>query len=122
MYEQRFIGNIFQYARDNTSITNPCIVITTNGVVKQDGKLVMGAGIAKYARDNLSDMSNRHQYPSIDIALGKIVSCRGKHSYFLGNWYDKNTNQVFGIISCPTKKMIGEMIQIFHSLKNHVRK
>lgn len=44
------------------------IAITTNGVVKRDHRLVMGAGIAKYARDKWRD---------IDLLFGKYVKENG---------------------------------------------
>ncbi len=39
-------------------------VITTNAIVKRNGALVMGAGIAKRVRDD---------YPGSDLALGELV-------------------------------------------------
>ena len=65
------------------------ICVTTNGIVKRDGTLVMGAGIAKQARDRV---------PGIDRALGEGVKAFG------------NTPMIFNtagsaphIISLPTK-------------------
>ena len=65
------------------------ICVTTNGIVKRDGTLVMGAGIAKQARDH---------FPGIDKALGDGVKTFG------------NTPMMFmtvgegpNIISLPTK-------------------
>jgi hypothetical protein len=43
-------------------------LVTTNGVVSKDDKLVMGAGIAKQARD---------RFPGLDKALGKAVLTTG---------------------------------------------
>ena len=40
------------------------ICFTTNGVVKSNGRLVMGAGIALQARD---------RFPDLDLKLGKLV-------------------------------------------------
>jgi len=64
------------------------LCITTNGMIRNDGKAVMGKGIARQAKDRI---------PDIDIALaesitrkGNIVSVIGKHE---NKW----------IISFPTK-------------------
>lgn len=43
-------------------------LVTTNGVVTRDGKLVMGAGIARQARD---------RFPGLDEALGKAALAAG---------------------------------------------
>ena len=43
-------------------------LITTNGVVTKSGKLVMGAGIARQARD---------RFPGVDQALGAAVKAVG---------------------------------------------
>lgn len=43
-------------------------LVTTNGVVTKSGKLVMGAGIAKSARD---------RFPGVDQALGAAVKASG---------------------------------------------
>ena len=43
-------------------------LITTNATLTVHGKLVMGAGIAKEARD---------RFPGLDVALGKAVIARG---------------------------------------------
>ena len=43
-------------------------LVTTNGVVNRSGKLVMGAGIAKRARD---------RFPGLDQALGAAAKAAG---------------------------------------------
>ena len=43
-------------------------LVTTNHVVMGDGKLVMGAGIAKQARD---------RFPGLDAALGQAALATG---------------------------------------------
>lgn len=65
------------------------ICVTTNGVVKRNGALVMGAGIAKQARDG---------YPGIDMHLGNVVKLHGN----IPHMYNMGTNQPI-IISLPTK-------------------
>lgn len=51
------------------------IGITTNGVVKADGRLVMGAGVAREARD---------RFPGLDAELGRLVRQNGNVVVF--NW------------------------------------
>jgi hypothetical protein len=45
-------------------------LITTNSFVKKDGRLVMGAGIAKQARD---------RYTDLDLSMGQYVEDNGGH-------------------------------------------
>ena len=47
-------------------------VITTNAVIKNNGAVVMGAGIAKQVRDN---------WPGVDVQLGKAISRMGGGAY-----------------------------------------
>lgn len=55
-------------------------VITTNAVIKRNGAVVMGAGIAKQVRD---------QYPGIDVEIGKgiqkVCASGGEYGLILGN-------------------------------------
>lgn len=94
MKEMRYGGNIFLLPRGSEAA-----VVTTNGIVKSDGKAVMGAGIAKYARDNLD---------GIDALLGGLLRTSGNHSYFMGSFHDHNrpangiAPSVFAI-TMPTK-------------------
>lgn len=95
MKEMRYGGNLFLLPKGNEAG-----VVTTNGILKSDGRLVMGAGIAKYARDNFRD---------IDMTLGALVSKHGSHSYFLGSYEDAHRSaeglapNVF-VLSMPTKR------------------
>lgn len=59
--------------------------ITTNGVVKANGELVMGAGIAKQAAQ---------RYPNLPEILGLWVKNLGNHPFFF---------ETIQIISFPTK-------------------
>lgn len=56
--------------------------ITTNGVVKKDGRCVMGRGIAQQARDRFIDF---------DLAVGRGIEEFGNVpftiGYFDGDWY-----------------------------------
>lgn len=65
------------------------ICVTTNGVVKSNGRLVMGAGVAEAFRDS---------YNNLDIVLGDMVREGGNKCYLVGV-VDSNS-----IISFPTKE------------------
>lgn len=64
------------------------ICITTNGVVKADGRLVMGAGMAKQARD---------RFPGIDAVAGKLVQHHGNHVNVM------HLELITSIVAFPTK-------------------
>ena len=74
--------------------------VTTNGVVKADGKLVMGAGIARYARDS---------FPGIDAVLGEHVKCGGNVPAWLPALLDPHREAAgldpkVNVVTCPTKR------------------
>lgn len=71
------------------SSCNDAICITTNGVVKKDGKAVMGAGIARQANVRYS----------LDEELGKHLSSSGNVPYIFTKKGIKNAH----LISFPTK-------------------
>lgn len=75
-------GNIWDISSDYK-------VITTNGIVKKDERLVMGKGIALEAKK---------RFPDIDKVLGGFVSKFGNHVWFIGMYPHK-----YKIISFPTK-------------------
>lgn len=79
-------GNIWSLPFDD----NSAICVTTNGIVKRDGKAVMGAGIAKQARDMFG----------ADAVLGKKLTRLGNHVHDLGLYTNKHQ---FHLISFPTK-------------------
>lgn len=94
MNEMRYGGNIFLLPEGPEAA-----VVTTNGIVKKDGTAVMGAGIAKYARDSFAD---------VDKILGLLVSRSGNHSYFLGSYHDAHRTSAglspsIFVMSMPTK-------------------
>lgn len=64
------------------------LCVTTNGFVKNNGRAVMGAGCAKFARDNI---------PDIDLVLGRNIRTRGNKVACIGTW---DSNKVF---SFPVK-------------------
>jgi hypothetical protein len=74
-------GNIFDYH----DTAHKWIIIPTNGVVKSDGTLTMGKGIA---------LGIKRKFPAASYELGKFVTKGGNHCYPL---------QGYNIISCPTK-------------------
>ena len=80
-------GDIFDYI----GIAD-AICVTTNGIVKKNGELVMGAGIAKA-------MANK--YPDLAKVLGKKVNTTGKNIVFKG--IEAKDNQGTYILSFPTK-------------------
>ena len=71
-------GDLFDY---------PVIVIPTNGIVKTDGRLVMGAGVALEAVKRFKD---------IDLFLGNKVTYEGNQCYLY------TTTNTY-VISFPTK-------------------
>lgn len=74
-------------------------VVTTNGMVRKDGTAVMGAGIAKYARDT---------FDGFPLLFGQMLAKHGNHAYFMGSWPDRNRKaaglepSVF-VLTMPTK-------------------
>lgn len=63
------------------------VCVTTNSVVKRNGELVMGGGVAKYFAQN---------YPSLPYKLGQKVKVYGNQPYLLKIKGDT-------IVSFPTK-------------------
>jgi hypothetical protein len=68
------------------------LCITTNGFVKKNGEVVMGAGIAKQARD---------RYKGLAHTLGNYIRLRGNepHVLIMAHW----TDEIPYIISFPVK-------------------
>jgi pimeloyl-ACP methyl ester carboxylesterase len=59
-------------------------VVPTNGVTRNDGTAIMGAGIALQARN---------RYPDLEAQLGKLILDGGNHVYMLNH----------GVVAFPTK-------------------
>ncbi len=76
------------------------LIVPTNGVVKKDGSLVMGGGIAKFVRDNFVEVGTGKR---IDKVLGELVNNYGNKPYFILAC-SRNKQIEVGIISFPTKK------------------
>lgn len=83
MREMTCHGNYFDLPGENESCT-----VTTNGILKYNGNLVMGAGIAKAAAE---------RYPELPEVLGKFVHKSGNHVYAV------QTAKGQMIFSFPTK-------------------
>ena len=81
-------GDIFSYIGKADAIC-----VTTNGIVKKDGSLVMGAGNAKL-------FSNR--YPELAKVLGNKIKSSGKNIVFKG--VEAKDNQGTYVLSFPTKE------------------
>lgn len=81
------VGDMFELAQ-----SGDIVCITTNGEIKKDGRAVMGAGVAKTARDTFKDI-DRKLARSIQ-AIGNVVSYLGLYIY---------KGKSLNIISFPTK-------------------
>lgn len=94
MKEIKYNGNIFLLPK---TVKDACLV-TTNGIVRRDGKAVMGAGIAKYCRDT---------FIGVDKRLGSLIKRGGNHVYYLGQMigisFMPSHNSAFQLLSFPTK-------------------
>lgn len=64
-----FVGNPYEHFQDGDTIC-----ITTNGEIKKDGRAVMGAGTALFARDTFG----------VDEQLGQYLKKYGNRSFYLG--------------------------------------
>ena len=68
------------------------ICFTSNGIIKKDGRLVMGAGVAKIFRDRFKDL---------DLIAGKLISTNGNICQIIA---DRDiVGNICPIISFPTK-------------------
>ena len=83
--------DIFMFPRPGKK---DAVCVTTNGILRKDGKAVMGAGIAKYARDH---------FKGIDITLGSKICKHGNHVYDLGMFTRPDGKAHVTILSFPTK-------------------
>lgn len=68
------VGNIFQFIALHPSDGVDAICITTNGYVKQNGRAVMGRGVAWQATQ---------KFPGIDRILGTAIRRDGNHVHQL---------------------------------------
>src|SRR6476646_4796427 len=79
----------------------PAKCITTNGFIKKNGALVMGAGVAGQAQE---------RYPHFPKIAGQFVERAGNHVGYFGNWYLKGfsitnlkSEQPFYLVTYPVK-------------------
>lgn len=97
MIEIRYDGNLFLLPSNKKEAG----VVTTNAIIRSNGRLVMGAGIAKYCRDTHKD---------IDLILGNHVACNGNKPCYAGEFHDRNRQHAnpgqdkVNVISMPTKQ------------------
>lgn len=85
--------NLFSFPKTEKD----AVVVTTNGIVKKDGLAVMGAGIARSARDT---------FPGIDKQLGYNLTVWGNHAYHMGTYPYRQANGKeinLRILTMPTK-------------------
>lgn len=74
------------------AIKADAICVTTNGIVKSNGELIMGAGVAKQFKETI---------PNIERILGAKVRITGNHVYEACK-YKTNLKEV-QVLSFPTK-------------------
>lgn len=91
-------GNIFELPKQPSHDITEAICITTNGIVKEDGKAVMGAGIALEA----------NKYFRLDEKLGQYITQYGNRAFNLGVYQRYSLNNLdmpdfFRVFSFPTK-------------------
>lgn len=78
---------------------NNRILITTNSVIKADKRLVMGAGIAKYYRDNYRDLDLDFGLSVYGLGPNYGIVESSKHEYLYGfqtkvDWRDNSTLEI----------------------------
>lgn len=67
-------------------------VITTNGIIRDNGCAVMGRGVALSAKNN---------FPGIDRDLGRLIRAHQNHAYNLG--IREHNGRSMTILTMPTK-------------------
>lgn len=67
-------------------------VVTTNGMVRNNGYAVMGRGVALSAKNN---------FPGIDRTLGRKLRATGNHAYDLGIY--RHDGREMTVLTMPTK-------------------
>lgn len=102
MKEIIYNGNIFL-------LPNPekrdAVCVTTNGVLRANGRAVMGAGIAKYARDT---------FQGVDKRLGENIKAYGNRAFSLGwQWPITATSE------CSPQKQAGKFMLLSFPTKHH---
>lgn len=96
MIELKGNYNIFELPKQPlSSAVTEAMCVTTNGIVKQNGEAVMGAGIAKQVND----------YFHVANLLGKYINEYGNRAFNLGVYSRQYLNDVvyFRLFTLPTK-------------------
>lgn len=96
MLEIRGKYNIFELPKQPCqSRVTEAVCVTTNGIIKADGRAVMGAGIAKQA----------NEYFQVDEKLGQYLKEYGNRAFNLGIYSRQYINDIayFRLFSLPTK-------------------
>lgn len=71
---------------------NVAVCFTTNGEIKRNGEAIMGAGVAKFVRDNFQGSS---------MKLSKLLRDHGNRAFNLGTYHFNGHN--FRLMTFPTK-------------------
>lgn len=87
MLELKGKYDIFTLPQGNTE----GVCVTTNGILKSDGRAVMGAGIAKQANALFH----------LDLRLGQYLKAYGNRVFNMGRY--SNGSKCFSVITFPTK-------------------
>ncbi len=84
---------------------NDLLIFTSNGVVRRDGRLVMGKGIAKVVRDNFRPLKNSFKVHRIDSLFGRLVEKYGNRPFIVptDSCFYLLENKPQYIMSFPTK-------------------
>ena len=93
-------GNIFDYVGKAD-----CICVTTNGTIKRNGELVMGAGVAKqfydkYKNHNIARVLANKLYKGSPLNTMHVVNTKDNICY---KAVDAKDNQGTYVLSFPTK-------------------
>lgn len=90
MLEFHTSTNIFWLPQGNTE----AVAFTTNGIIRKDGRAVVGKGIAKEANELFH----------IDQKLAQFLGQYGNRAFNLGRYRNNNgSNTVFTLFTFPTK-------------------
>jgi hypothetical protein len=105
-------GDMFEMAKD---LKADAIVIPTNGCLKRNGSLVMGAGVAGYANN---------RYGGLAGAAGKVVAFHGNHVNIIAlpnQRFEKRRTMRY-IICFPVKKKEVKVLRRSKNLRPQYRK
>ena len=89
MKEMHITGNLTLFDLPAGLHEGACV--TTNGIIKKNGRAVMGRGIAKYADERFN----------LGMWLASSLRTRGNHAVFL--IHVENANGRFPLLTFPTK-------------------